>query len=69
MKKMYVMGGWVWHAKRCIIRCFLFLLDLTSLLLYILGFVFNIWSFLFYMFRFYSIFYDLYSIYPFIFIV
>ena len=48
---------------------FIFLSDLTSLLLYILGFVFNIWPFLFYMFRFYSIFYDLYSIYPFIFIV
>ena len=48
---------------------FIFLSDLTSLLLYILGLVFNIWPFLFYMFRFYSIFYDLYSIYPFIFIV
>ena len=48
---------------------FIFLSDLTSLLLYILGFVFNIWPFLFYMFRFYSIFYDLNSIYPFIFIV
>ena len=41
---------------------FVFLLDLTSLLLYIFGFVFNGWPFLFYMFRFYSIFYDLYSI-------
>ena len=48
---------------------FIFLSDLTSLLLYILGFVFNIGPFLFYIFRFYSIFYDLYSIYPFIFIV
>ena len=48
---------------------FIFLSDLTSLLLYILGFVFNIWPFLFYKFRFYSIFYDLYSKYPFIFIV
>ena len=47
----------------------IFLSDLTSLLLYILGFVFNIWPFLFYMFRFYSILYYLYSIYPFIFIV
>ena len=41
---------------------FIFLLDLTSLLLYIFGFVFNVWPFLLYMFRFYSIFYDLYSI-------
>ena len=48
---------------------FIFLSDLPSLLLYILGFVFNIWPFLFYMLRFYSIFYDLYSIYSFIFIV
>ena len=48
---------------------FIFLSDLTSLLLYILGFVFNIWPFLFYIFRFYSIFYDLCSIYQFIFIV
>ena len=39
-----------------------FLFDLTSLLLYILGFVFNIWPFLLYIIRFYSIFYDLYSI-------
>ena len=41
---------------------FVFLLDLTSLLLYIFGFVFNIWPFLLYMFRLSSIFYDLYSI-------
>ena len=34
---------------------FIFLSDLTSLLWYILGFVFNIWQFLFYMFHFYSI--------------
>ena len=41
---------------------FIFLLDLTSLLLYSFWFIFNVWPFLFYMFRFYSIFYDLYSI-------
>ena len=42
---------------------FIFLFDLTSLLLYIFGFVFNIWPFLLlYMFRFCSKFYDLYSI-------
>ena len=45
---------------------FIFLLDLTSLLLYIFGFVFNVWPFLFYMFRFYSM---ICIQYPFIFIV
>ena len=34
---------------------FIFLLALSSLLLYSFGFVFNVWPFLFYMFRFYSI--------------
>ena len=42
---------------------FIFLFDLTSLPLYIVLFVFNIWPYLLYMFRFYSIFVDLYSIF------
>ena len=46
----------------CIFNIWPFLFDFTSLLLYILGFVFNIWAFLLYMFRFYSIFFNLYSI-------
>ena len=49
-------------ANVALFEIFIFLSDLTSLLLYILGFVFDIWPFLFYLFRAYSIFYDLYSI-------
>ena len=68
-RRIHSLSVWYGMSNVALFDIFIFLSDHTSLLLYILGFVFNIWPFLFFMFRFYSIFYDLFSIYPFIFIV